>query len=101
MNFFCFLVLIFLFPIQSFSQNWSVINSTDKFNYRLDGDNIITATIYSDSLRLSGSDSAFFLNRIMCDTCATIIGGPNPQCDTCYGLKNQPQFMQRKIIYSA
>jgi len=42
----------------------------------------------------NGSDSVFYLNRVMCDTCATFSGGPNPWCDSCYGLKNQPQFLQ-------
>jgi len=99
MKSFLLLILVLFFSIHSFSQNWSVINSSDKFNYRLDGDNIITSTIWADSIQWTGSDTVFFLNRIMCDSCATLAGGPNP-CDTCYGLKNQPQFMQRKIIVS-
>jgi hypothetical protein len=84
----------------SFSQNWSVINMTDKFNYRLDNDQVISATIWADSVHWNGSDSVFYLNRVLCDSCATIIGGPNSLCDTCYGLKNQPQFMQRKSVVS-
>ena len=92
-------MLLFFFSI-GFSQNWSVINTVDKFNYRLDNDNIITATIWADSVQLNGSDTVFFLNRIMCDTCVTIIGGPN-QCDTCYGAKNLPQFFQRQVSVSA
>ena len=83
----------------SFSQNWSVINMTDKFNYRLDSDEVITAIIWADSVDWNGSDSVFYLNRVMCDTCATLFGGPDP-CDTCYGLKNQPQFLQRVCTVS-
>src|SRR6185436_16594747 len=93
-----FLFLILFFQT-SRSQNWSVINSTEKFNYRLDADNVITATLWVDSVQLIGTDSVYFLNRIMCDTCATVINGPN-NCDSCYGLKNQPQFLQRQSIAS-
>lgn len=73
-----------------------MINSVDKFNYRLDNDEVVTATIWADSVQVTGNDSVFFLNRIMCDTCVTIVGGPNP-CDTCYAAKNRPQFFQRQV----
>jgi len=89
---------VFIFCFHAHSQNWSVINSVERFNYRLDSDNIITSTILVDSFQLSGSDSIFFLNRIVCDTCATIPGGPNA-CDTCYGVKNRPQFLQRECRF--
>jgi hypothetical protein len=95
------LTLFFIaFSYASQAQSWSVINATDKFNYRLDNDNVVSATIWSDSLRVNGTDTIFFLNRILCDSCATVIGGP-AQCDTCYGLKNQPQFLQRKCMVAA
>ena len=93
-------VLLCIVSQFSFSQNWSVINMTDKFNYRLDDDPVITATIWADSVHWNGNDSVFYLNRVMCDTCVTLIGGPNP-CDTCYGLKNQPQFLQRTAYISS
>ncbi|MEO8087131.1 MAG: T9SS type A sorting domain-containing protein [Bacteroidota bacterium] len=91
---------LILFFFNSFCQNWSVINSIDRFNYRLDNDPVITSTIWSDSVTVNGTDSVFFLNRIMCDTCATVIGGPNP-CDTCYAMKNIPQFFQRQTNVSS
>ncbi len=94
-----FLVFFFVLSLYSFSQNWSVINPTDKFNYRLDNDPIVTATIYADSSALFGSDSVYYLNRVMCNTCATVIGGPDA-CNTCYSRKNMPQFMQRKCVIS-
>jgi hypothetical protein len=94
------LLILFFIPLFTSAQNWSIFNSAEKFNYRLDGDNVITATILVDSVQMNGSDSIFFLNRIMCDTCATIIGGPNA-CDTCYGKINQPQFLQREVHLSA
>ena len=62
----------------------------------MDNDLIITATIWTDSVEVNGNDSVFYLNRIMCDTCVTIIGGPN-SCDTCYAAINRPQFFQRSV----
>src|SRR5262245_27384047 len=76
------------------SQNWSVMNATAKFNYRLDNDPVITCTIRSDSFLVSGTDTIYSLNRTMCDTCVTRFGGPG-FCDTCYGLKNLPMFAGR------
>jgi hypothetical protein len=49
---------------------------------------------------MNGNDSVYFLNRIMCDPCVTIVGGPNP-CDTCYAAKNRPQFLQRQVTVSS
>lgn len=91
--------LLFFLIQSSLAQNWSVINLSDKFNYRLDNDPIITATIWTDSVEANGNDSVFYLNRIMCDTCVTIVGGPL-FCDTCYAAINRPQFFQRKISAS-
>src|ERR1022692_2486287 len=89
-----FLFLFHLLSIHVFAQNWSVINSSYKFNYQLDGDNVITSTIWVDSSIVVGNDSLYYLNRIM-----TVAGGID-SCDTCYGLRNQPQFLQRISIAS-
>lgn len=94
----CGFLLLFYFSFLS-AQNWKPINSNWKYNYQLTGANYITNTIWIDSAKISGGDSIFYLNRIVikCDTCTKAIGGPNP-CDSCYALKNQPQFLQRKMI---
>ena len=66
---FYFLILFVLITIElAQAQNWAIINQTEKFNYRLDGDHIITATLWTDSIQQSGIDSVFFMNRILLGT---------------------------------
>ncbi len=93
-------LLIFSFALMSCSvvaQNWSPVNTTELFNFRLDNDPVITSTIRSTSFSATATDTIFALNTVMCDSCITIIGGPIPSCDTCYGWKNKPQFFGREI----
>ena len=97
MKFFLLLQISLFFYFSPKAQNWQIINQNDHFNYVVGGSNLITTTIYPDSFSANGSDTTWYLNRIYCDTCFTVIGGPNV-CDTCYGLKNQPQFLQRYIV---
>lgn len=93
------LFILFIFQSAVYAQNWSIINSTDKFNYRLDGDSIITSTIWADSILVNGSDTTFFMNRVLCDSCITILNSPLSSCNSCYGYKNAPRFLQRKIHF--
>ncbi len=82
----------------AFAQSWKPLNLGWKYNYKLDSSVFITNTIWIDSAEVINGDSVFYLNRIVthCDTCTAALGGPNP-CDSCYALKNQPQFLQRKV----
>ena len=43
------ILVLFFIPLFSSAQNWSLFNSAEKFNYRLDGDNVITATALARS----------------------------------------------------
>jgi hypothetical protein len=93
--------IIFIFIVYSTclsAQNWSIINTSDKFNYRLDGENIFSATVWADSTFMNGNDTDYFMNRIVCDSCITMVGGPM-QCNSCYGYKNAPQFLQKRIHF--
>ncbi|CAN5800925.1 hypothetical protein BH11BAC7_BH11BAC7_05530 [soil metagenome] len=90
------LLLLFLFPSFLVAQNWSPLNSYEAFNFRLDNDAVITSTIKSNSFTATVTDTTFTLNTIMCDSCITIVGGPIPGCDSCYGWKNKPQFFGRE-----
>jgi type IX secretion system substrate protein len=94
----CSIFLLLFLSNFSFSQNWQPLHPGWKYNYRHDNSGVITNTIWIDSADVIGSDSVFYLNRIVahCDTCIAALGGPNP-CDSCYALKNQPQFLQRKV----
>ncbi len=94
-------LLIFSFALMSCSvvaQNWSPVNTTEAFNFRLDNDPVITSTIRSTSFAITATDTIFALNTVMCDSCITIIGGPVQGCDTCYGWKNKPQFFGREVV---
>lgn len=95
--FFC----LALFSVALHAQNWSPVNGTDHFHFRKDGDATITATIRSTSTQLVGPDTVFALNRISCDSCLTWSNGPMTACDTCYGLRNLPQFLQRTATHLA
>ena len=82
--------LIYVFTIIcSYAQDWSPINSHEKFNYRLTGANIVSAQIKADSAKLINGDSVYYLNRIAkyCDTCK----------QTSYIRSNLPQFLQKKV----
>jgi type IX secretion system substrate protein len=72
------------------AQNWNPINLNSEYNYKIDTAQLITNTIFVDSFSVSGNDSIYYLNRIMtnCDTCS----------NTSYKLKNQPQFLMRRVI---
>ncbi|MBI9035742.1 MAG: T9SS type A sorting domain-containing protein [Bacteroidales bacterium] len=79
------------------AQNWQPINLAEVYNYQFgftfDGDMEIY-TIKTDSVEVIANDSVFYLNRVALP------------CDTCSGdfqnamLKNQPQFLMRKMIKS-
>lgn len=96
--------ILFLFVISSMrllAQNWSVFNPSYRYNYSLENEGYTTAVVFADSTLTSGSDQVFSLNRIVlkCD-----MQNPFMQAegctDTSYWLANQPQFLQRRIVYS-
>ena len=89
--FLLFLIFISLIFLQA--QNWQPINQFDKYNYQIDTTEYITNTVWANSVELVGEDSIFYLNRIMtnCDTCSNNI-------NNYYALRNQPQFLMRKMI---
>ncbi len=92
-------LIIFIFSSSfCFAQDWQPIDMGWKYNYKLDASAFITNTIWIDSTEIINGDSVSYLNRIVihCDTCTASLGGPNP-CDSCYALKNQPQFLQIKV----
>ena len=87
-----FLTGLLLFSInlpESNAQNWAPLNRYEKMNFSLAGLNYISNTIWVDSAVVSGSDSIFYLSRIVtnCDTCL-----PN------YKLCNQPDFLKKDMV---
>src|SRR2546421_624643 len=85
---FILLKLFFLLiSVNAFSQNWSLINASYKYNYSPDSLSYpSTVTIHVDSSELIGSDSIFYLNRILVQINADTV------------IKNMPQFLQRQMV---
>lgn len=59
------LPLLLLLPCWLTAQNWMPVTSGEIFHYRFDDSAYITHTIRVDSVRKIGSDSVFFLNRVL------------------------------------
>lgn len=59
------LPLLLLLPCRLPAQNWMPLVNGETYHYRLDDSAHITHSIRIDSVRKSGNDSVFFLNRII------------------------------------
>lgn len=84
-----------------FSQNWTVFNKDYRYNYSLENESYTTVVIFADSILTQGNDTIYSLNRIAtkCDSCWFYYPEPGV-IDSNYIMINQPQFMQRRIVYS-
>jgi hypothetical protein len=76
------------------AQNWAALNPSEQFNYRVDSENIITTVIFPDSFGWAGTDSVYYLNRIVTE-CYSCLNSE----DTLF--MNQPQFLMRRAIVKA
>lgn len=90
-------LLFLLFPFALGAQNWSPLNLSDKYNYRLDNDPVITQTIWQTNFSVNGPDTTFAFNTKSCDTCVTIVGGP-AVCNTCYLQRDLPRFFGYEML---
>lgn len=71
-----------------FAQNWSPILVNGKMNYQHSDSSYISHTIWVDTIDVTGTDTTFFLNKIVTDH-------PN---DPNKVLRNQPQFLYIAMI---
>jgi hypothetical protein len=85
------LLLLFLLPLFSTAQNWSVFNSHDHYNYKEAGAPLITNVLFADSFKVDGTDTLYYTNRIAREF-TTSWGQFN---DT--GERNLPQFLHAVI----
>jgi hypothetical protein len=76
-------------PATSGAQDWNPVQHGRKYNYKADTAQFIQFGVWIDSARWNGTDSVYYLNRIVtdCDTC--VIPGSK--------LYNQGTFLQRKM----
>jgi hypothetical protein len=86
------LLLLLLVTSTTNAQDWSPFNRTDRFNYQNDTATFITSNYFADSVTVSGTDSIFYLNRIVREV--SQVG------ELLTAVKNQPQYWQRMMIRS-
>ena len=94
-------IVLIQFTVLLYSQNWASFNKNYRYNYSLENESYTTVVVFADSVLTQGTDTIYSLNRIAakCDSCFFYypeVGVANSN----YVLINQPQFMQRRIIYS-
>jgi hypothetical protein len=89
-----------LFSFSLGAQNWSPVSLTDKYNYRLDNDAVVTQTIWQENYSTNGMDTTFHYNKISCDTCINISGGP-ASCNTCYVQDHSHVFFGYSLVKNA
>jgi len=94
--------IIFLHVIGfAYSQNWSLFNKDYRYNYSLENESYTTVVIFADSTLTQGADTIYSLNRIATKCYSCWFYYPEPGvADSNYIMSNQPQFMQRRIVYS-
>jgi hypothetical protein len=97
------LLIIFFISLvgSSYSQNWSIFNKNYRYNYSLENESYSTVIIFADSTLTQSTDTIYSLNRIAtkCDSCWFYYPEPGV-ADSNFVMINQPQFMQRRIVYS-
>jgi hypothetical protein len=72
------------------AQSWQPLTLHEKFNYSINGANLVTHSIWVDSCKVINGDSVFYLNRIVtaCDTCS----------DPYYKLCNQATYLNKEMV---
>jgi len=90
-------LLLLITSLEISAQDWKIINSTYRYNFSLNTENIISITIWVDSVKSNGDDSIFFLNRVVekCNNCSI-----NNLDNSEYEIFNKPLFLQEKVIKS-
>jgi hypothetical protein len=92
------LILALFMSGNLFSQNWNVFNKNYRYNYKYNFSQLVTNVMFADTVRQSGTDTTYALNRIGVEctgSCPTITTALNPTVT--YIVPNMPQFFQRSI----
>ena len=82
--------LLLLSSISLFSQNWMPVVSGDLYHFRAVDSSFVTHTIRVDSVEVSGTDSIFYLNRV--------IHVENLTWDTIAVANNWGQFLGQRLV---
>jgi hypothetical protein len=81
-------ILTFLISVISYGQNWNVFNKGYRYNYKFDNSALISNVLFADSVKQTGIDTTYFMNRV-----GVVVG------NTLH--INQPQFLMKKIFKMA
>lgn len=85
------LVLCFI-PLFINAQQWNVIMPNEQYHYQLESDSLPLDIVQVDSVKVTGNDSVFYMNRLF---------GPCLSCGQEGWYEDDlPVFMQREIIKS-
>jgi len=93
--------LIFICTLLCFAfhaQNWNVFNKNYRYNYKFDHSDLVSNVLFVDSVKQTGADTIYALNRIGVEctgSCPTITAPLSPTIS--YVVANMPQFLQRRI----
>ena len=90
------IIILSLFCLLNEAQNWNVFNKNYRYNYKHDAATIISNVLFQDSVKQSGNDTIYYLNRVAA-LCAGMCPGFTVATNTTL-MFNIPQFLQGSII---
>ena len=76
----------------AFAQDWAPVRAGEKYNFRKDSSDVITHTLWVDSVTAIGGDSVFLMNTTFgrCEGCG-------PDTNEVYFRAQSPHFLQKSI----
>jgi hypothetical protein len=89
------LLIQLILTLNSYSQNWNLINYQYSYHYSESPGNTYSVTVKADSININNGDTLFYLNRIL-----TYCNGCEYSSEPHSLLYNQPTFLQRKVLKS-
>lgn len=86
------ILLLFLLPSFSFlnAQNWDLIGENNQLNFKVETSDLLSTTIWIDSVKSTTTDTIYYLNRIAQQCSACPINPPG-------SLRNQGQFLGKQL----
>ncbi|MEZ4685297.1 MAG: hypothetical protein R3B47_04300 [Bacteroidia bacterium] len=68
-----FLLLLLVLSLQTTAQHWAPVRMGERYNYQQAPADVITQTLWADSLKVVNGDSVWYMNRTFsyCDSCSS------------------------------
>lgn len=90
--------LFLLLVVSTFhAQQWNVFNKAYRYNYKADNSPIVTNVLFADSVKQNGSDTIYYLNRIVTQCLTNCLYDTTGNPSHKYYYANMPQFLQRSV----